>query len=294
MLSPLAPRDVAPRRNAQLCRQPEAKLKKSNGSRHLGIKKVDIKSVSTQAVLAVARRCKECGVHLSATESMHHRCALALAWPFPAPEGFAAEGIRMGRGVTSCRIVRLDSRLFSSPTGRRQFEALWSFISVDLPHALGEPTIEAIASGTALLLLAVQAKEVVGLIWIEVGHTTAYLEDIEVQAETEHGTACAGDENITLLPSSRRDLDDAVSVVLIWVRKSMRRHGIATALLDIARECAAAPRLPRREIPRDAVAFSQPTRQGLAFARQYQRAELGGKAQLLQADWMPQFGTPSV
>jgi len=230
-------------------------------------------------MLAVARRCKECGVRLSSLESAFHHCRDALAWPFPDSLASAWPN-KPVQGALPCKIIRLDKRLLASASGRAQFAALWEFVMLDLPHSLGEPTEEAILQGTSIVLLAVQAREVIGVLWADVGAANLYLE-----ADGE-AIQAAGDEAVMVAADSRRECCHPVNVVLIWVRKVARRQGLATALVDIARQFAAQGR-QTQPVGKDVVAFSQPTTQGLAFARHYHRPHFGGKTQLLNSDWQP-------
>lgn len=65
-----------------------------------------------------------------------------------------------------------------------------------------------------------------------------------------------------------------LGVAQVWVRPDARRRGLATALLDAARAHAVYAYV----VPPEALAFSQPTAAGAAFARAYLRRAAGEKA----------------
>merc|ERR1711879_800940 len=89
---------------------------------------------------------------------------------------------------------------------------------------------------------------------------------------TQYSIMVSADENV----GTGADISNAgnavtlrrsIGVEVIWVRKSARRRGLATVLVDAARESTA--KFGEKPLPRNAVAFSQPTDMGSAFARGY-------------------------
>uniref|UniRef100_A0A7R9ZX41 N-acetyltransferase ESCO acetyl-transferase domain-containing protein n=1 Tax=Pyrodinium bahamense TaxID=73915 RepID=A0A7R9ZX41_9DINO len=224
-----------------------------------------------QALLAVARCCRECGARLGALEGALHHCTLSLEWPHTGATE-AVGGPWLGAGVgaggaTVCRLVRLGSGLLA-PAARAQFGALWDFVRGDLSHGLDQPAPERVAAGAAAVLLGLRGRKVVGLLWAE------RLEAGQLVECVSEGTACGGALQGAALGRRSPSARAALGVVLVWVRRSERRRGLATAMVDAMCRYAAGPGC--RPVPREAVAFSQPTDMGLAFARSYSDTIHGG------------------
>lgn len=191
-------------------------------------------------------------MRLGALEGALHTCSAALEWPFAA---HTVGGPWKGSTVTSgaCRIVRLGSGILQD-AARSHFRDLWEFIRGDLSHGLDPPALEAVSGGQSMLLLGLRGREIVGLIWAK---------------PTRTAQLCA--TNATLDDIQRTaGVRTTIGVEIIWVRRSERRRGVATALVDAVREQAASfGGLP---VPREAVAFSQPTEMGSSFAGSYSKS----------------------
>lgn len=110
-----------------------------------------------QALLAVARSCRDCGQRLSPLEDALHQCSVSLEWPFPA-ESLSSDG---------CRVVRLGPSALRGAAGVRLVE-LWEKIrDTELSHTLELPSAERLANHSAWLLLALRGKEVLALLSAE-------------------------------------------------------------------------------------------------------------------------------
>lgn len=193
---------------------------------------------------------------------------MALEWPFTA-ETVTRAGVRAGvGGASGCRIVRLGTGLLA-PAASVQFEALWDFIRGDMSHGLDPPATKNVATGTSIVLLSLRKHEVVGLLWAEPIMRAQLV-------NTEHMMT---DE--TTMPDFTEELVEnktvraALGICLIWVKRSERRKGLATALVEAARRDAA--ELGAHPVPVEQVAFSQLTSLGFTFARQYLRATHKGQ-----------------
>lgn len=231
-----------------------------------------------QAILAVARRCRDCGARLGVIEGALHRCTAALEWPF-AVEALAGRwpGASAG-GTGSCRVVRLvGSCLVSSPSAREHFAALWTFVRRDLSHGIDLPEASALAAGASAVILGLRGREVAGLLWAERPAAAAGLVEIEGEGSKER----TSEEPASTAAGSQRCA--RLGVALIWVRKAERRRGLATALVDAAR-CHLAG-LGEPPVPSEEVAFSQPTDLGRAFAGHYTRPACGGKILVYRPSW---------
>mmetsp|Transcript_44545 Transcript_44545/g.92789 ORF Transcript_44545/g.92789 Transcript_44545/m.92789 type:complete len:277 (+) Transcript_44545:57-887(+) len=248
-----------------------------SGQRRQAAKTPAIKA-QRQCVLAVARRCRDCGVRLGAVEGALHRCTAALEWPF-AVEALAGPwpGANAG-GAGLCRVVRLaGSCLVSSATAREQFDALWTFVRKDLSHGIDLPEAGALAAGASAVLLGLRGREVTGLLWAERPAAAAGLLEIEGNGSEERNS----EEPAATIAASRECA--RLGVALIWVRKAERRRGLATALVDAARCHLAGLGAPH--VPPEQVAFSQPTDLGRLFAGHYSRAARAGKILIYRPSW---------
>jgi len=178
-----------------------------------------------------------------------------------------------------------------------RLKELWEHVREgDLSHSLEPPSCEAIAAGTAWLLLVLKGKEVIGLLSAErLSHATQLAAagswtppPVAVQKASSaqdwksslHPRVCLKDvvpaaaevaEVRTPSPRARRASRNkaALGVALIWVRRSERRRGFARALVDATRKIAALGSPGSVDIRASEVAFSQPTDLGLAFASSY-------------------------
>lgn len=236
-----------------------------------------------QALLAVARCCRDCGARLTALEGALHSCTVPLEWPCGGTEVAGGPWPQAGTGVGGagcCRILRLRAGVLA-PAVWERFHALWDFVRQDLSHGLDPPTPEAVTAGASAILLGVRGREVVGLIWAERvdGPWCLRYADAEEEAAAPAAAATAG-AAAALPAAERRAPRAALGVALVWVRRTERRRGLATALVDAARRQAAV--LGGRPVPPEEVAFSQPTSLGLAFARQYAGDVHRGRALVYQ------------
>lgn len=223
-----------------------------------------------QAVLGVARRCRDCGTCLGPFEGALHQCTAALAWPFQA-ECVGRPGAGVSAPSSGIRIVRIGARPLTT-TACAQFEALWEFVRRDLSHSLDPPTCEALASGACTVLLGLRAREVVGLVWVE----WAAEAELLLEGRNPGGASLPDEVQVEGLPAESTQAGGAaLGVVLLWTRRAERRRGLATALVDAARQHAAG--VVAAPLPLAKVAFSQPTDSGFAFARRYCQGVHGGR-----------------
>mmetsp|Transcript_64504 Transcript_64504/g.185458 ORF Transcript_64504/g.185458 Transcript_64504/m.185458 type:complete len:271 (+) Transcript_64504:71-883(+) len=210
----------------------------------------------TQSLLAVPRRCGECGLSLRAFEGALHRCSDALEWPFGG-EATASRDCASSSS-SGCRVVRLGALAVkegkTSPASET-FEALWDFIHEDLSHGFHRPDAGSVAAGSSAVLLALRGRQVAGLIWLE---RIAKATLVAADGVAEEGAA---------MPPKAAEVPASLGVVLIWVRRTERRKGLASAMLDAARGCLASIGAP--PVPVEQVAFSQTTDMGSLFARRY-------------------------
>ncbi|CAJ1393375.1 unnamed protein product [Effrenium voratum] len=232
-----------------------------------------------QSLLAVARSCRDCGQRLSPLEDALHQCSVSLEWPFPA-ESLSSDG---------CRVVRLGPSALRGAAGVRLVE-LWEKIrDTELSHALELPSAERLANHSAWLLLALRGKEVLALLSAE--RVPASWAAISPESASRTALTCDKQKSIAapLQPHSEGAVADheartpprragfALGVAVVWVRRRERRRGLATALVDCA-----------RRISGGAVAFSQPTELGFAFASAYTRHRGSTSLPLVyEPDWEP-------
>merc|ERR1719410_2670189 len=118
-----------------------------------------------QALLAFARRCLECGEHLGPMEASLHECAIMLEWPFGGDEVGSFNGCRFLRLGAASLVTPAVQHM--SPRAQSRFDDIWEFVRNDVSHGLEQPTSEALASGRAFILLALQGRRVVGLVSAE-------------------------------------------------------------------------------------------------------------------------------
>lgn len=211
-------------------------------------KKAELKM--SQALLAVKRRCRDCGVYLGAVESALHCCTVALRWSFPIEEVCVREGESIN--TESGRSVRISRLCFSTPSIQKRFEELWDFVQSEMSHSLVRPSVGDVASGTHIVLLALQSREVVGLV------VAKYL-DMSTPVDIFRHRDEA--------PATRLSSGNKLGIMLVWVRAAERRKGIARGLMNAIRRVGAGLGAP--PLPLSAVAFSQPTTMGFVFASHY-------------------------
>jgi len=130
-----------------------------------------------------------------------------------------------------------------------------------------------------MLFLGLRGRDVVGLLWTEriTGERTAEVHPSDRMDIIEAGLDAGG-----AIPA-RRSGCASIGVALVWVRRAERRRGLATALVDVARQRGAYVGLP--PIPLEQVAFTQPTQQGLNFAARYAGAVRGGNVLVYRPSW---------
>lgn len=227
-----------------------------------------------QAMLGVSYCCPDCGLCLGPLEGALHKCTMALEWPFAA-ETVARAWVGTGvKGAGGCRIVRLGAELLA-PAACAQFEALWDFVRGDMSHGLDPPAARNVATGACVILLSLRKHEVVGLLWAE-PIITAQLVEAEPILDTENTMDEATSvPNIKGQLAKSRKVLATLGICFIWVQRSERRKGLATALVEAARRDAAGFGAPPVLV--EQVAFSQLTNLGLTFARKYLRAIHAGQ-----------------
>ncbi|CAK9059428.1 unnamed protein product [Durusdinium trenchii] len=251
---------------------------------------------ASQRLLAVTRVCRDCGVRLSPLEDALHHCAVSFDWPFPV-ETLSTSSSSLG----PCRLVRLKANQLRG-AARKQLTELWEVVrDRELSHSLELPSIEALASQSAWLLLALKGREVLGMLSAERITTeivepetptcykrprnakTSDQEIVEAKMAGHEGRrslvpSIFADENhelreapapssaLTVTPKKapkRCAAPPSLGVALVWVRRRERRRGLATALVDCLRRLNGGA----------TVAFSQPTDLGFAFATRYSRQQ---------------------
>eukprot|EP00933_Yihiella_yeosuensis_P039517 TRINITY_DN33581_c0_g1_i1.p1 TRINITY_DN33581_c0_g1~~TRINITY_DN33581_c0_g1_i1.p1 ORF type:complete len:353 (+),score=80.43 TRINITY_DN33581_c0_g1_i1:44-1102(+) len=246
--------------------------------------------------------------------------AVAGAWTGARLSGSPSSGSNTGG---RCRIVALGaSALRKGTTACARLEELWRFVQEgDLSHSLDLPSAEAVATKTAWLLLALRGREVVGLVSTERllsdqikehricnAPGLADLESTAAEAEETFPPAAATPPGSTTRPldaeetppplpisdidrpAKRQRTNDAkmlLGIALVWVRRSERRRGLATSLVDAARllaeEGCSFGSVPSKFSV--SVAFSQPTNLGIAFARQYEASRSRDEVLLYEPKW---------
>lgn len=232
--------------------------------------KVSISPVSTgrQQQLAVSRICRDCGLRLTALEDALHFCSTAFEWPFGAEVASATmNNVRLSNSSasSSSRIVRMSANAFREGSScAARLNELWHHIQDgDLSHSLALPSATDIASGRCSLFLSLRGKEVLGLLSAE--HCS--LSQVSRHRISSRAEALgAKEESIANISGCGVDPtlanESLLGIALIWVRRSERRRGVATSLLDAARQASG--------VSRDNVAFSQPTELGFSFATAYE------------------------
>lgn len=141
---------------------------------------------------------------------------------------------------------------------------------------------------SSILLLGLRGRKVVGLLWAErvFAKTNAKLAN---GAERPAAVLEVRDPKDPEMVISREERPVVLGIRLIWVRRTEQRRGLASALVDAARQqspsAAAAWGKNISKVPLDEVAFSDPTGQGLAFAARYLQASRGGKVFVYQPAW---------
>eukprot|EP00927_Polykrikos_kofoidii_P062877 TRINITY_DN57676_c0_g1_i1.p1 TRINITY_DN57676_c0_g1~~TRINITY_DN57676_c0_g1_i1.p1 ORF type:complete len:277 (+),score=40.55 TRINITY_DN57676_c0_g1_i1:240-1070(+) len=235
-----------------------------------------------QTLLAVARRCRDCGLHLNAMEGALHQCSVALEWRFSGE--VVANGWH-GAAESSpevCRVLRLDQNL--APAAREQLEAVWDFIRKELPHSLGGPPVLASRCGAGeppILLMGLRGRIVVGLLWAErvAAHRVFEVADVS-DCGKSHGSGCV---STTASHGDQHKQVAVLGVALIWVRRGEQRRGLATALVNAARRQPAT--FGCQDVALEEVAFSQPTDQGFEFASRYLHCARKGKVLIYEPPW---------
>mmetsp|Transcript_98152 Transcript_98152/g.194373 ORF Transcript_98152/g.194373 Transcript_98152/m.194373 type:complete len:196 (+) Transcript_98152:233-820(+) len=185
-------------------------------------------------------------------EAALHECTLMLEWPFGSDEVCASNGYRF---------LRLGSAGLATLAAQSRFDDIWEFVRNDVSHGLEPPTKEALAEGRAFILLAVQGRRVVGLVSAE-------------RLTPDQKLQCMPDEDSPGLALVEPGVHPhgifqtaALGIFLIWVRRSERRKGLASAMVDVVRQVATLPGQVMASAGQ--VAFSQPTKLGFAFAKRY-------------------------
>jgi hypothetical protein len=223
--------------------------------------KVSISPVSTgrQQQLAVSRICRDCGLRLTALEDALHFCSTAFEWPFGSEVASTTmNNVRLSNSSasSSSRIIRLSASAFREGSScAARLNELWHHIQDgDLSHSLALPSANDIASGRCSFFLSLRGKEVLGLLSAE--HCSLS----QVSRHRISSTAAALVDKEEVVGSGANE--SLLGIALIWVRRSERRRGVATSLLDAARQASG--------VSRDHVAFSQPTELGFSFAAAYE------------------------
>lgn len=226
-----------------------------------------------QSLLLVARRCRDCGENLRALEGALHQCTFALTWPFAIEAvGGPWSCSRIGGGVGICRIARICGGSRAAPA-HSQLEPLWEFIRGDLGHSMEMPKTADLADGSAMVLIGLRGREAVGFLWVErrAGSAAVLHERMPMAADGADG-AQADIEPVA--QGERRCRGAGLGVVLIWARRTERRRGLASALVEKARELFG--RSSEWGVDAGDLAFSQPTNSGFAFAAKYTSGSRNG------------------
>lgn len=246
-----------------VCSRPRTKISKSNSkvsgrpgasSVVYGGKAATHRQAQIQTLLAVPRRCRECGEDLRALEGVLHRCVEGLDWPFGGhsvmKEGEASQSSASFPG--GCRVVRLPASAIDAASRSKPaaaFETLWDFVRGDLSHGFQLPQSKSLASGQCAVLLALRGRQVQGMICVE-RIANATIEKVSVVGE--------GGENAITVAAS-------LGISLVWVRKTERKKGLASAMIVAARHLLA--NIGEPPIPLNRLAFSQTTDMGTLFAQ---------------------------
>jgi len=125
------------------------------------------------------------------------------------------------------------------------------------------PRAADLADGSAMVLIGLRGREAVGFLWAErrAGSSAAVLHDC-VATTADNTSIAEADLKLVAQLGEGRCRGTGLGVVLVWVRRNERRRGLASSLVDKAREL-----LCRSSI--GGMAFSQPTTSGFAFAAKY-------------------------
>jgi hypothetical protein len=228
--------------------------------------KVSISPVSTgrQQQLAVSRICRDCGLRLTALEDALHFCSTAFEWPFGSEVASTTmNNVRLSNSSasSSSRIIRLSASAFREGSScAARLNELWHHIQDgDLSHSLALPSANDIASGRCSFFLSLRGKEVLGLLSAE--HCS--LSQVSRHRISSRAAALGAKEEVAGTGIDQALANESLlGIALIWVRRSERRRGVATSLLDAARQASG--------VSRDHVAFSQPTELGFSFAAAYE------------------------
>jgi len=246
----------------------------SNGSR---IRKGSAQQ-QLQTVLAVARCCRHCGERLSGVESALHSCTLALNWPFGSE--LVGDLPASSAGV---RVARIRAGSWTNPSIVEQIAALWDFIRHDLSHGLELPSVDRAVSGAAVVFLGLRGREVFALLVAESLPVGAALEVVGAPQDRDRLAQISEGQEASLaeqLPATNLSRRATLGVNLIWVRRTERRKGLATALVDAARRHAGG-NFGAASVPKTEVAFSQPTEAGATFAARYSQHQSNAKSHVL-------------
>lgn len=229
-----------------------------------------------QALLGVARRCRECGEALRPLEAALHDCAAVLTWPFQADAISDPSDPTMATRCGAVRVVRIGARPLTA-AAREHLGALWEFVRQDLSHGLELPSAEALSAGSCAIILALRGRDLLGLLLVE---RIAGADLCFASSMCDGGAAAAAACSEESLGRTAVREEPALGVVLVWSRRSERKRGTATRLVDAARSlCAGAGAAP---VPLGKLAFSQPTDSGLAFAKRYLGGAHGGDVLVYQ------------
>lgn len=211
-----------------------------------------------QTQLALARKCRECGMKLTAVQATIHSCTAVLEWNFGTEQlisSYAGGDVpHIREAVVGFRIAVLGARTLT-PTAYDRLCDAWDFVRSDFSHALDLPSREALSVGTNLILVALRGREIVAFLSVARVSKGFLINETSVfqGGFTDHGS--------TAVPVS-------LGVELVWVRRPHRRKNLATALLDAARwQLAGLGALTPVDLRK--VAFSQPTEMGFALAQKY-------------------------
>ena len=160
--------------------------------------------------------------------------------------------MRLGGEGEEVRVVEARAE---ADQRRRKVEEVLAMACAELGAESGMANLE----GEARAYLAVRARRVVGCVVAE-----PVEEAFEIAEEGRGGVACSETARPALL-----------GVSLVWVHATARRRGLASAMVDAAR----AAFFYGRPVPPASLAFSQPTLNGLAFARAYSAARRAAGAE---------------
>lgn len=109
-----------------------------------------------------------------------------------------------------------------------------------------------------VLIYINKSKEVMGCLFLE-PHGVKAMQASETVSASKFFSGIVVAQDVHALRRSR------CAVKLIWTSKYHRRKGVASKLLD----CARSQVTPGQIIPREGIAFSQPTQEGCTLIRKY-------------------------